>query len=149
MTYIASLALSMAMALSVTAIVPRLGTPLARVATGVLALALAHDHVLDTNRVLLSSLPLSDTEPVVIDRIEPDFDQRTLREGESQRVVLRVLVDQRGRVVRVVVDESESGSDVEFAAINAVLRWTYEPALEAGEPVRSWTSESFEFTRQH
>jgi|GEM_PF-6417282 len=91
----------------------------------------------------------TDTEPVVIDRIEPVFDRRSLRKGESQRVVLRVLVDQRGRVVRVVVDESESGSDAEFAAINAVLRWSYEPALEAGEPVRSWTSESFEFTRQN
>jgi hypothetical protein len=60
-----------------------------------------------------------------------------------------VLVDQRGRVVRVVVDESESGSDAEFAAINAVLRWTYEPAIKDGEPIRSWASESFEFTREN
>jgi protein TonB len=99
-------------------------------------------------RTIEVALP-TDTEPVVIDRIEPVFDRRSLRKGEFQRVVLRVLVDQRGRVVRVVVDESESGSEAEFAAINAVLRWTYEPALESGEPVRSWTSESFEFTRQN
>ena len=87
------------------------------------------------------------TPPVVLDRVEPVFDQRKLRRGEQQSVVLRVLVDERGRVVRVIVDESVAGPDAEFAAINAVLRWTYEPALEDGEPVRDWTTERFEFTR--
>jgi protein TonB len=88
-----------------------------------------------------------DRPPKLLDRVEPVFDRRSLRPGERQTVVLRLLVDERGRPTRVVVEESVPGSDSEFAAINAVLRWSYEPALENGEPVRAWITERFEFSR--
>jgi len=90
----------------------------------------------------------ADQPPVLVDRVEPVFDTRAIRRGETQTVVLRVLVNESGRVARVVVDESVQGAESEAAAINAVLRWTYEPAIEDGVPVRRWMTERFEFSRR-
>jgi protein TonB len=60
-------------------------------------------------------------------------------------VVLNVLVNESGRVVRVVVDEGIPGSPLEAAAIDAVLRWEYRPGTENGSPVRAWVTETFVF----
>lgn len=88
----------------------------------------------------------ADRPPVVLQRIEPAYDSRTIPRGEVQTVVLRVLVSESGRAARVVVAESTRGAETEAAAIGAVLRWTYQPALEDGQPVRRWTTERFEFS---
>lgn len=124
---------------------PQVAEPVAAAAPNEQRRSVTVEPVLDDPTVAVVGPAI--TPPVLVDRIEPVFNRRSLRRGETQVVVLRVLVDERGRVVRVVVDESEVGSDAESAAINAVLRWTYDPALGSGEPVRSWTTGRFEFSR--
>ena len=79
------------------------------------------------------------------DRVEPSYDPRSLRAGEIQTVVLRVLVDEQGRAVRVVVEEGIPNEKLEASAINAVLRWSYRPARHNGEPLRGWATEKFVF----
>ena len=83
--------------------------------------------------------------PRVVERHDPAYPPRARKSGEQGTVVLGVLVDEAGRVVRVVIEEGIAGSTLEGAAIDAVLRWSYEPAKENGEPVRAWVKERFTF----
>jgi protein TonB len=81
--------------------------------------------------------------PEVVSRIEPVLNKKSRKQQGT--VVLNVLVNESGRVVRVVVDEGIPGSPLEAAAIDAVLRWEYRPGTENGSPVRAWVTETFVF----
>ena len=81
--------------------------------------------------------------PEVITRIEPVVKKRS--RGAQGTVVLNVLVNERGQVVRVVVDQGIPGSALEAAAIDAILRWKYRPGTEDGRPARAWVTETFVF----
>jgi TonB family protein len=83
--------------------------------------------------------------PQVIERFEPAYPERARRQNKGGSVVLKVLVSEEGRVVRVVVEAGEPDAEFEAAAIDAVLRWRYRPAQEHGHAIRGWTSETFDF----
>ena len=59
--------------------------------------------------------------------------------------MLKILVNEQGRIARVLVERGIPGSVLESAAINAVLRWQFQPATKNGQPVRAWTKASFDF----
>ncbi len=60
--------------------------------------------------------------------------------------MLKVLVSERGKVVRVVVKEGTRDSSLVASAIDAVLRYKYQPATENGDAVRAWTVEKLTFS---
>jgi len=53
------------------------------------------------------------------------------------KVRLRVFINERGSVDRAVVVRAEPVGDFEEAALAAVLRLVYDPAIKDGRPVRS------------
>jgi protein TonB len=84
-------------------------------------------------------------DPRPIDPVEPVYPQHARARGERGTVVLDVLVNENGDVVRVVVAQGTPGSDLEASAIDAVLRRQYQPATDNGRPVRGWVRETFVF----
>ena len=82
---------------------------------------------------------------MALSRVVPEYDRSVLAPGESRTVVLRVLVDEQGRAVRVVVDSPIENQELQATAINAVLRWSYRPASHNGEPMRGWVTEHVTF----
>ncbi|HKQ61738.1 MAG TPA: TonB family protein [Candidatus Polarisedimenticolaceae bacterium] len=87
------------------------------------------------------------TPPRVIERVVPTISHKAQKDGGT--IVLKVLVNERGKIARVLVDKGIPGSEQEAAAISAVLRWNYEPATENGLPVKAWTTETFVFGQQN
>lgn len=85
------------------------------------------------------------TPPELIERIEATYPPKARKRGETGTVVLNVLVSETGRIIRVVVEEGVPGSELESAAVSAVLRWRYRPATEDGHPVRAWATARFVF----
>jgi protein TonB len=83
-------------------------------------------------------------DPILIQRVEPIVSKKDLKKGGGT-VVLRVRINERGSVTRVLVDQGLPGSPLEAAAVAAVLRWRYEPALDRDEPVEAWTTAQFIF----
>jgi len=83
--------------------------------------------------------------PTVIERVNPKYSAKATKGLDNPVVVLRILVDERGRIARVLVDEGIPGSELESAAISAVLRWRFQPATEDNLPVKAWTSVRFVF----
>ena len=88
---------------------------------------------------------LTNSPPRLVSRREPVYPPRARKRGEGGIVELRVLVSEKGRVIRVVVEEGLPGTELEASAIDAALRSSYEPALESGRPARAWVTERFVF----
>jgi protein TonB len=83
-------------------------------------------------------------EALLIQRVEPRVTPKDLKKGRGT-IVLKVLVSSRGTVSRVLIEQGIPGSPVEAAAVSAVLRWRYEPALESDVPIESWVRAEFNF----
>ena len=83
-------------------------------------------------------------DPILIQRVEPRVSKKDLKKGGGT-VVLRIRISASGSVTRVLVEQGLSGSPLEAAAVAAVLRWRYEPALDRDEPVEAWTTARFTF----
>jgi protein TonB len=92
-----------------------------------------------------TAAPPAFTEPIAISRVEPSYPAKALKKGERGTVLLKVLVSEQGSIVRVLVEQGIPGSELEAAAISAVLRWKYQPATENGEPVKAWAKARFVF----
>ncbi len=79
--------------------------------------------------------------PVMVSSVEylqapkPDYPISAKRAGEQGKVVLRVLVDDKGHPERVDVRESAGFSKLDEAARQAVMRASFKPHLEDGRPV--------------
>jgi TonB family protein len=83
--------------------------------------------------------------PEVLQRVEPSYSAKAVKGLDNPAITLRVLVDQQGKIARVLVEEGIPGSELEGAAISAVLRWRFRPATEDGVPVKAWTNVRFVF----
>jgi protein TonB len=85
--------------------------------------------------------------PEVLQRVEPSYSAKAVKGLDNPVIALRVLVDQQGKIARVLVQEGIPGSELEGAAISAVLRWRFRPATEDGVPVKAWTNVRFVFQK--
>jgi len=68
---------------------------------------------------------------------EPDYPLASLRRHEEGTVLLNVQVEPDGRPSSISLRQSSGHPLLDEAALDAVRRWTFEPALAAGTPVSS------------
>jgi TonB family protein len=112
-------------------------------ATGKIAGSTIHDDVLARQMKLFppDEFVAVDEEPKwdqadLSRRIKyPDHARRANREGE---VFVIVLVDARGTVVKYMLDRSSGSSDLDYAAVEAVVGTHFVPARVKGVPVPVW-----------
>lgn len=64
----------------------------------------------------------------------PDYPEKERKAGDKGHAVLHVIVDDRGSVLLPTVDASPN-PEFAKAAIDAVKKWTFEPARLNGQPV--------------
>lgn len=81
--------------------------------------------------------------PEPIERPQPGYTAEMARLGLEGTVVLMALVGKEGRVRDIRVIKSIPGLD--SAAVEAVRRWTFEPALSNGRPVAFWVQAEVRF----
>ncbi len=68
----------------------------------------------------------------------PAYPATSRRLGETGRVVLRVRVGTEGRADAVELATSSGFERLDRAALEAVKRWRFVPARQAGAPVAAW-----------
>ena len=78
-------------------------------------------------------------ELAVTSRTQPNYPAQSKRLGEEGMVILRVLVDEKGRPLQVNVMKSSGFPRLDESAAKAIRRWVFAPAKRAGQPVRSWS----------
>jgi len=69
---------------------------------------------------------------------QPEYPMVSRRLSEEGQVVLRVLVGPEGTPERLEVKASSGFSRLDLAALEAVRRWRFVPAHQAGQPMPAW-----------
>ena len=86
------------------------------------------------------------SRPAVLLQSAPvDYPSWALQQGIEGRVVVRMLVDERGRVAKAYVAKTSGYSSLDEAAVRAVRRYRFLPALKNGKPIRRWVEQEFLF----
>lgn len=87
--------------------------------------------------------PLPDHSPA------PAYPQSALRKGETGAVLLRVQVDAQGEPQGVAIITRSGSRELDRAAMEAVRKWKFQPALADGKPAEGSVDIPFEFNLQH
>jgi protein TonB len=82
--------------------------------------------------------------PVLLVKVEPSYPQVARRAGLGGRVTVRAVIAENGDVESVEVFASTNPL-FNDAAVDAVRRWRYRPALMNGRPVRVYFSVRVDF----
>jgi protein TonB len=78
-------------------------------------------------------------------RVDPIYPPASRRMDEHGAVRLRVLVDERGRPQEVQIAKSSGFPRLDEAAVTAVRRWVFAPAMRDAVAVPTWTQVSVVF----
>ncbi len=85
-----------------------------------------------------------DRPPVLIERVDPVYPEMA-RQAELEGVVLlKVGIDEFGQVREALVLKSVPGLDE--AALDAIYRWKFQPAMQRDVPVPVWYSVPIRFS---
>jgi len=79
-----------------------------------------------------------DVKPRPVRRQLPGYTRQAIKRKQQGRVGLKLLVDERGKIVDLRLLRTIPDSDLNEAAIEAAWRWRFEPASKDGVPVRVW-----------
>lgn len=75
---------------------------------------------------------ISDLEPV--SRVEPKYPLHEGERGKAGNVLIVVLVDRDGKPAEVMLKLSEPSPNFGEAAVKAVKKWRFRPAMWRGAP---------------
>jgi protein TonB len=70
-------------------------------------------------------------------RVEPDYPVQAYRAREEGTVLVGASIDASGRPVDVQVVRRSGSRDLDQAALEAVRKWTFDPAVRGGTAVAS------------
>jgi TonB family protein len=88
---------------------------------------------------ILSELPgMSIARPLYKQNPSPAYPLRARRMGYEGLVMLKVLVDENGRVDDLEVLDSSGYAILDKAAIASVKKWMFEPGTEGGKKKKMW-----------
>ncbi|MDD2833489.1 MAG: TonB family protein [Methylotenera sp.] len=78
-------------------------------------------------------------------RTPPHYPAASRRMGEHGRVVLRVELDETGKIIGVKVKESSGHKRLDEAGVAAVKTWQCDAAMRDGQTVRAVAMQPFDF----
>jgi len=81
----------------------------------------------------------TDELPVPIKEVEPDYPPLARQAGIEGMVWVKVLVDKNGKVRdAIILKASGASAGFEEAALAAVSKWEFKPAISNNQPVAVW-----------
>lgn len=88
---------------------------------------------------------MMDSPPQPISKSEPVYPSRLLSKGIGGKVVVAVVVDNSGKVTSARVRTSSGSRDLDDAALKAVRKWKFQPAVRGGKKVKATALVPFNF----
>jgi len=85
-----------------------------------------------------------DKQPVPLSSVNPVYPDSARRAGIEGTVWVKALVDTDGAVKKAVVMRSDN-QIFDTAAIDAIMKWKFTPAIDKGKFVRVWVMVPFHF----
>ncbi len=77
--------------------------------------------------------------------VEPEYPTLARNAGIEGTIILKITVDEKGRVIRAVVLKSAAQGIFDQAAIKAAEQWIFDPAEQSGNPVKATITVPLEF----
>jgi len=74
------------------------------------------------------------TRPRILSKVEPEYSDEARRARLQGMVLLRIVVNERGRAESIVVTQS-LGLGLDERAVDAVKKWRFVPGMRFGRPV--------------
>lgn len=68
----------------------------------------------------------------------PSYPRLARKRGQQGTVILQVLVNQRGRVADLKIENSSNYTMLDRAALKAVRQWIFEPGRKGDSPIETW-----------
>ncbi len=87
----------------------------------------------------------ADSPPTPISKLPPTYPTALLSKGVGGRVMISCVVDASGQVVSSSIKQSSGHSELDKAALAAVARWKFKPAVKDGRSIKSTCSVPFNF----
>jgi protein TonB len=88
---------------------------------------------------------MMDTPPQPITKSQPVFPNRLLSQGIGGKVVVAVVVDDGGAVAGAKIRTSSGNGELDGAALKAVRKWKFQPAVRGGKKVKATALVPFNF----
>lgn len=88
---------------------------------------------------------VADRDPQPLARIQPEYPAQAFRAHEEGTVVVRVDVDARGKPTNADIARRSGSRELDRAAVDAVRRWQFKPALKDGKAIASTVEVPVEF----
>lgn len=71
-------------------------------------------------------------------RHPPRYPEEAIKNHEQGTVVLKVLADIHGKPLKTKIVKSSGHTSLDQAAVNAAMRWRFNPGMRDGKPVKGW-----------
>ncbi len=81
-----------------------------------------------------------ETPPAAVTRIQPDYPELARKAGIEGTVLIKILVDKQGRVRDAILLRGV-GAGLDEAALEAIRKWVYTPAIQNSRPVAVWVAQ--------
>lgn len=86
-----------------------------------------------------------DTPPQATAKFPPQYPSSLLQKKITGKVVISCVIDTSGKITSSSVRQSSGQRELDQAAVTAVARWKFKPALKAGRPVKGSILVPFNF----
>jgi len=86
-----------------------------------------------------------DSPPVPVKFEQPPYDELARRLRQEGLILVEVLIDESGAVAEARLTQEIPRSRLNATSLRAAQRWTYEPAIKDGVPVKVWKTERISF----
>jgi periplasmic protein TonB len=73
-------------------------------------------------------------------QVKPRYPDSARRKGIEGTVVVKAYITEQGRVEQVQVEQSAGHSDLDQSAVEAVGRWSFQPARRGRQAIAMWVS---------
>lgn len=76
--------------------------------------------------------------PGIIEYKQPVYPEEMRKRGIEGRVILKILIDTVGKVIKIRIEESSGYKQFDQVAKETVLGWQFKPTRKDGKKVESW-----------
>lgn len=86
-----------------------------------------------------------DSPPTPVNRLPPTYPSSLLRRGIGGKVVVACSINAKGAITSSRIKKSSGHSALDKAALAAVNRWKFRPAVRDGRPIKATCNIPFNF----
>ena len=85
--------------------------------------------------------------PQLVKRVQPVYPEMARQAAVGGKVIVQFYVDKKGDVKQAkIIKADPKGLGFEEAAVEAVMKWKFTPALQRENPVGVWVAQTISFT---